>query len=111
MTTSAPSNPPSSAYSAMLEERQVELVRHQRASDVGRERRVALDRRKVARAGPFVGDVPFGPHTERERRVVIEEERRDVIVVDQQQHVRALVREPRAERCEILEDRRPYGVV
>ena len=35
----------------------------------------------------------------------------DVIVVDQQQYVRALLREPRCEWREVLEDGRPHGVV
>jgi hypothetical protein len=43
---------------------------------------MSVDRRQVARAGAFVGDTPFGPDAERERGIVVEEERRDVIVVD-----------------------------
>jgi hypothetical protein len=96
---------------SMLEEGHVELVRHQRASDVRSEIRMAVDRRKITRAGTFIRDVPLGSHTQRECRVMVEEKRRDMIVVDHEQHVRTLVGEPRAERREVFEDWRPHGVV
>ena len=95
----------------VLEERHVELVGHQRMADVRSELRVPLDRWQIARAAAFVRDRPLGSHAERERRVMVEKERRDVIVVDPQQDVGTLLGEPGRERREVLEDRRPHGVV
>ena len=78
----------------VLEEGRVELVSHQRVPDVRGELRMSLDRRQIARAGAFIGDMPFVADTERERRVVVEKERADVVVVDQHQDVGALLGEP-----------------
>ena len=78
----------------VLEEGHVELVGHQRVSDVRGELRMPLDRRQIARAGAFIGDMPLGSDSQRERRVVIEKERGDVIVVDHHQDVGALLGEP-----------------
>ena len=75
-----------------LEEGHVELVGHQRCADVRGERRVALDRRQVAGAAALVGDRVLLADAEREGRVVVEEERRDVVVVDVEQHVGLLLR-------------------
>ena len=80
----------------VLEERHVELFGHQRLTDVMREARMPGDRRQVARAAAFVGDLVAVADAERERRVVIEEERRDVIVVDRSPARRAFA--PRATR-------------
>ena len=90
----------------VLEEGHVELVGHQRMSDVRGERGMALDRGQIARTGAFIGDMPFRSHSERERRVMIEEERGDVIVIDHQENIRALLGEPGGQRREVLEDRK-----
>jgi hypothetical protein len=95
----------------VLEEGHVEFIGHQRRADVRSQRRMSLDRRQVARAAAFIRDVPFRSDAQRERRVVIEEEGRDVVVVDGEDHVRLLVRDPVGHRREVLEDRRPDGVV
>ncbi len=95
----------------VLEERHVELVGHQRAADMRGQRRVPLDRRQGARAAALVGHFPSRADAERERRVMVEEERGGVIVVDHQQHVGPLFLDPGRERREVLEDRRPDGIV
>ena len=95
----------------MLVERHVELVRHERMPEVGRELGMTLDRRQVARPAAFVGHVPLGPDAQRERRVVVEEERRDVVVVDHEQHVGPLLGQPVRQRREVPEDRRPDRIV
>jgi DNA-binding transcriptional LysR family regulator len=96
---------------SVLEERHVELVGHQRIPDVRRELWMSLDRRQVSRTAAFIGNLPLGPHTQCECRVMVEEERRGVIVVDYQQHIRALLLEPYRQRCEVLKDRHPRRVV
>src|ERR1044072_4981991 len=45
-----------------------------------------------------------------ERRIVVEEEGRDVVVVDEQRNVRLLLRKPVAQRRERREDRRPHRI-
>jgi hypothetical protein len=51
-------------------------------------------RRQVARAAAFVGHLVLLAHAERESRVVVEEERGDVVVVDHEQHVGLALRQP-----------------
>ena len=75
--------------------------------DVLRERGIALDRQQATCAAAFVGRVPGGADAERERRVMVEEERGDVIVVDDQQRVRPLLGKPCADRLISLEDGLP----
>jgi hypothetical protein len=94
-----------------LEERQVELVRDQRVGDVSSQFRVALQRWQLARTAAFVGDRKFFAHAQREVRVVVEEERRDVVVVDEEQHIRLVLFQPFLHRLVALEDRRPDRVV
>ena len=95
----------------VLEEGHVELIGHQRRPDVRGQRRMPFDRRQVASATALVRDVPLRPDAQRERRIVVEEERGDVIVVDRQDHVRFLLGEPVGHRGEVLEDGCPDGVV
>ena len=76
-----------------------------------RQRRVALDRRESARAAALVRDRVLLPDAERERRVVIEEERRHVIVEDVHDRIRLLLPEPLVHRLERREDRRPGRVI
>ena len=93
-----------------LEERHVELVGHQRLADVAGQRAVALDRGQLAEAAAFVGDLPLLAHAQHEGRVVVEEERRHVVVVDQEQHVRLLLLQPGLDRLIGFEDRLPDRV-
>src|SRR5499426_872185 len=70
-----------------------------------------VDGGKRPRAAAFVRDGERVREPEREVRIMIEKERRDVIVVDVEQHVRLLLLEPRTHGREALEDRRPDRVV
>ena len=94
----------------VLEERHVELIRHQAAPQVCGEFRVALHAGQVARARAFVGHGPVRAHAQREGRVVVEEERGDVVVVDEQQHVGLALVHPTAHGVEGFEDGRPHRV-
>jgi hypothetical protein len=57
------------------------------------------------------GDLVFLADAEGEGRVVVEEERRDVVVEDVDDRVGLLLLEPVLDRLERLEDRRPRRVV
>ena len=94
-----------------LEVGQVELVGDQAGGDVRGELRVALDRGQVAGAAALVGDRVLLADAEGEGRVVVEEERRDVVVEDVDDRVGLLLAEPVLDRLERLEDRRPGRVV
>src|SRR5438876_1132850 len=107
MTTSAPSNPPSSAYSAVV----IAARRSGSRSKRSRNRLSHVGLLKPARSPCTWCDRPLGPYAQHERRIVVEEERGDVIVVDPQQDLWTLLGEPRRQRREVLEDRRPYRVV
>ena len=63
------------------------------------------------RTSAFVRDCERLCETQREVRIVVEEERGDVIVIDEEQHVGGLLLEPRSHRSEALEDRRPDRIV
>jgi len=65
----------------------------------------------VARAAALVRHRVGVADAERERRVVVEEERGDVIVVDEDERVRPLLGEPLPDRHVGREDRPPDGVV
>ncbi len=94
-----------------LEVRQVELVGDQARRDMTRKPWVSLDGRQLARPTAFVcGPVPVAD-AEGEMGIVVEEERGNVVVIDEEQHVRTLVREPFLDRLVPLEDRRPDGVL
>ena len=93
----------------VLEDRQVELVVDQRARDVARQRRVALERRDLAHAQAFVRDGVLVAHAEREGRVVVEEERGGVVVEAEEEHVGLLLRQPFRHRLVALEERRQSG--
>ena len=94
-----------------LEDRQVELVVDQRPRDVARQRRVSLQRRDLAHAQALVGDAVLVAHAERERRVVVEEERGGVVVEAEEEHVGLLLGQPLRHRLVALEQRRPVRVV
>ena len=74
-----------------LKERQVELVRDEAIRDVLCESRMSLDRGQRARAAALVRHGERLAETEREVRVVIEEERRNVIVISVEKNVRRLL--------------------
>jgi hypothetical protein len=94
----------------VLEEGHVEFVGHQRLAEVARQCRVAGHRRQVARAALIGGLVAFAD-PQREGRVVVEEERGHVIVVDDQQHVGLFLRQPLLHRLVSREDGRPRSVL
>ena len=94
-----------------LEERHVELVSHQRHGDVLRQAQVTLRRWHVARSAAFVGRGVAVVDAQRERRVVVEEERRDVVVVDREQHVHVLLAHPAADGVEAVKDGLPRRVL
>ena len=64
----------------------------ERRGDVAGELGVALDRRQLARPAALIGHRVLLADAEREVRVVVEEERGDVVVVDEEQHVGLLLR-------------------
>ena len=94
-----------------LKERHVEFVGHQSRADMVRQSSMTLDRRQVARAAAFVGDRVAVADAEREGRVMIEEERGDVVVIDDEQNVGLLVGEPFLHWLEVVEDRLPDRIV
>jgi hypothetical protein len=53
-----------------------------------------LDRGQIARPAPFVSDRPLRTYAQHERRIVVEEERGNVVVVDPQEDVRTLLGKP-----------------
>jgi hypothetical protein len=94
-----------------LKEGEVALVRDEPVRDVLRERGMSLDGRKRPRSAAFVRHGKRIREAQREVRIVVEEKRSDVIVVDVEQHVRLLLLEPRTHRGEALEYRSPDGIV
>jgi hypothetical protein len=72
---------------------------------------MTADGRELARAAALIRDPVAVADTEREVRVVIEEERGDVVVEDEEQHVRLLFREPALHGLVALENRRPHRVL
>ena len=95
----------------LLEERQVELIRGEAVGHVAREGGVALDGRQIARAAAFVGHPVLLADAQREVRVVVEEERGDVVVVDEEQHVGLLLGEPSLDRLVAGKDGRPHRIL
>src|SRR5205823_3064210 len=77
-----------------LEVREIELVGGERRGDMAGEPWVALDRRQLARPAALIGHRVLLPHSEREVRVMVEEERGDVVVVDEEQDLRPLLLQP-----------------
>jgi hypothetical protein len=92
-----------------LEEGHVELIRHERRTDMRGKRRVAGDPRQRARAAALVGDLESFADAQRKSRVVIEEEGGDVVVVDDDRSVGSLLLQPFPNRSEGSEDRAPAG--
>src|SRR5260370_39883190 len=72
---------------------------------------MSRDRRQCPRAAALVGNRIGVANAEREVRVMIEEERRDVIVEDDEQDVWLLVGEPLLHGRVCLKDGRPDRVV
>ena len=92
-------------------ERHVELVRHQAAADMARERGVAFDWRQAARAAAFVRHTVFVINTQREGRVVVEEKSGYVVVEDIDQRIRFFLVEPALQRLEAFENRCPRRIM
>lgn len=97
--------------SLVAERAHIELVGHQRLHDVAREARMSGDGRHRPRAAALVRNSVTVIHAEAERRIVIEEKRRDVIVVDHQQDVGLAVFDPSANRPIGFEDRLPGRII
>ena len=95
----------------VLEDGEVELVVHQRVGHVAREAGVAFQGRNGARSQALVRDRVLDAHAQRESRVVIEEKRGRVIVVEEHEHVGLLLIEPGFDRLIASEERSPVGVV
>src|SRR5579875_3881034 len=94
-----------------LKQRHIELVGDQGPYDVIGKPRISPQGRQLPRFAAFGGDRIRLPDPKRERRVMIEEERRDVIVIHDEEHVRALLRKPGADRLVRLENGTPNGIV
>src|SRR3954465_2675137 len=94
----------------VLEEREVALLVDQRARDVARERRVALELRDLPYAEAFVGDGVLLAHAEREGRVLVEEERGGVVVEAEEEDIGLLLRQPLRHRLVALEERLPVRI-
>lgn len=95
----------------LLEHGEVEFLVHERLGHVAGERRVALQRRHRPRPEALVGDGVLRAHAQREGRVVVEEEGRRVVVVEEHQHVGLAGGEPRRDRLVALEQRSPVGIL
>src|SRR5437016_1839366 len=76
-----------------------------------RQCRMPFDRRKRPRASAFVGRTVGLAHAERELRIMIEEERCDMVVEDQKQDVGLLFREPLLNRLVPFKYGSPYRIV
>ena len=68
-------------------ERQVELLLHQGLADMTRELRMPREGRQRSGAASFVGWLVRVVDAERERRIVVKKEARNVIIVDYEQDV------------------------
>src|SRR5437667_11810949 len=76
----------------ILEDREVELVVHQRPGNMPRQRSMPFQGWNRARPEALVGDAVLLAHAQREGRVGVEEKRGGVIVEAEEQHLwRALV--------------------
>jgi hypothetical protein len=94
----------------VLKERQIELIGDQCVRDMMRKLGISLDKGQRAGAGAFIrGGIVF-TDPESEMGVVIEEERRDMIVVNQNQGIRLLFLKPLTHRLIGLENRRPRRI-
>src|SRR5205814_2884805 len=95
----------------ILEDREVELVVHQRAGNMPRKRSMPFQGWNRARTEALVGDAVFLAHAQREGRVVVEEKSGGVIVEAEEQHVGPALGEPLRHRLVALEQRLPVRVV
>ena len=82
----------------VLENGDIELLVHQHIGHVAREAGVAFQRRNDARSQAFVRDRVLGAYAQRESRIVIEEKRGRVIVVEEHEHVGPSLCEPGFDR-------------
>ena len=95
----------------VLEERHVELIGEQRGANMLGQRGMALYRRQITLSASLIGHAVLAVDAKGERRVVVEEERRHVVVEDHEQRVGFLFGQPFLGRCEPFEHRRPHRVV
>ncbi len=95
----------------LLEERQIEFIRGKTVGHVTREGGMTLDGRKIARPATFIGDPVLFANAQREMRIMVEEKRGDVVVVDEEQHVGTLLGEPLLDRFVTGEDGRPHRIL
>ena len=72
-----------------------------------RQVRVSLDGRQSAGTAAFIRYGIGVPDAQSKMGIVVEEERSDVVVVDEEQDIRFLVRQPLPHGLVRLEDRRP----
>ena len=75
------------------------------------QRTVTAHCRQITRATTFVGHFIFFAHAQRKSRVVIEEERGHMIVVDHEQHIGLALLDPLLHRLEAFKNRSPDRVV
>jgi len=94
-----------------LEVRQIELIGHQAVGHMPRQPRMSHDGRELARPAALIGDPVALPDTQREVRVVVEEKRGDVVVENEEQHIRPLLRQPALHRLVAGEDRCPHRIL
>src|SRR5215475_10483447 len=93
-----------------LKVRQVEFVGDQSRCNMRGELRMAFDRRKPSSAASVIRTRVRFTETESEVRVVFEKERRDVIVIDQEQNVGSCFSEPFADRLIALKNGCPIRI-
>jgi hypothetical protein len=93
-----------------LEVGQIELIGNQSVGDMLGELRMSGDRGEFPRPATLIGNPESIPYAESELRVVIEEERGDVVVVDEEQHIGLLFRQPTLDGRVGLEDRCPHRI-
>src|SRR5438105_738580 len=94
-----------------LEDGEIEFLIDQRLGHVGRELGMPFDRRYGALAGALVGDLEHGTHAQGEGRIEVEEDAIRMIVVEDDQDVGLLPRQPVGNRLVALEERLPCRVL
>ena len=78
----------------LVDGRQIEIVLNHRLGDMTGKVRMALDRRHRARSPPFVGGMERRRAADREGRNKLEAERVRMVVIDQENDVRLVLRHP-----------------
>lgn len=78
----------------VLEERDIEFIRNEGRGNVMSQTWMTVDRGKVPRPPAFIRDSIRFSDAQSERRIVVEEEGRDVVIKDQEKNIRFLLSEP-----------------